>query len=97
MTLRVQIIDTNTGDFIGKVLDFNLLLGNTFISYLSLLEKVGRGLLNSLLLRSVIDDIVSDGFGLCVELHDRFLEEGLLIKYGLLLNIHAFTFGFCLG
>ena len=34
------------------------------------------------------DDVVSDGFGLGVELHDGLLEDVLLVKHVLLLGVH---------
>ena len=66
----VQVIKANSRDLIGEVFDFDLFLRDGLIGDLGLLEEVGRGLLDGLLLGGVRDDIVTDGLGLGVELHD---------------------------
>jgi len=58
------------------------------ISNFGLLEEVGRALLNGLLLRSVIDDVVSDFLGLGMEAHNTLLEDVHLLLDVSLFLIH---------
>jgi hypothetical protein len=61
-----------------------LVVGN-----LGLLDEVGTRLLNGLLLRSVIDDVVTNGLCLGVQLHNGLFKDLHLLVNICLLNIHA--------
>ena len=78
LSLSVEVIKTHTRDLIGVVLDLNLLLADGLIGDLGLLEQVSRALLDSLLLTGVRDDVVTDGLGLSVKLHDALVENVVL-------------------
>ena len=72
LRLGVQVIDANTRDLISDVFNFDFLLRDLVISNLGLLDEVGTRFLNGLLLRSVVDDVVTDGLCLGVQLHNGF-------------------------
>ena len=85
----VEVIKSDTRDFVGVVLDLDLLLGDVLVSDLGLFQQVGRGLLNSLLLGGVGDDIVPNSLGLGVQLHDAFVEDIVLGLHVGLFLVHA--------
>jgi len=59
------------------------------ISNFGLLKQVGRALLNSLLLRSVIENVVSDLLGLSVQRHDTLFKDKHLLVHVSLLRVHS--------
>ena len=75
---RVEVIQTYTRDLISVVLNFDLFLGDVLVGYLRLLEEIGRGLLDRLLLTGVGDDIISDSFSLGMQLHDTLVKDVVL-------------------
>jgi hypothetical protein len=91
----IEIIDSYSGNFVREILDLDFLLSNVLVSDLSLLQQVGGALLDCLLLRGMVDDIISDFLSLGVERHDGLLKDvHLLFDVGLL-GVHSG--GFILG
>jgi hypothetical protein len=86
--LTVKIINANTRDFVRKVFDIDFFEGDVLIYLLGLLEQISTALLDGFLLRSVVNDVISDFFGLGMEGHDRFLENVLLLLDISLLQVH---------
>lgn len=89
LRLGVEVIDADTRDLISDVFDFDFLLRDLVVCNLCLLDEVGARFLNGLLLRSVIDDVVTDGLCLGVQLHNGFFKDLHLLVNVSLLNIHA--------
>ena len=85
----VEVVKSDTRDLVGVVLDLDLLLGDVLVSDLGLFQQVGRGLLNSLLLGGVGDDIVPNSLGLGVQLHDALVEDVVLGLHVGLFLVHA--------
>ena len=85
----VEVVKSDTRDLVGVVLDLDLLLGDVLVSDLGLFQQVGRGLLNSLLLGGVGDDIVPNSLGLGVQLHDALVEDIVLGLHVGLFLVHA--------
>jgi hypothetical protein len=73
LRLSVKVINADTRDLVGYVFNLDFLLGDLLIGNLGLLDKVCRLFLNSLLLRGMVEDIVTDGLGLGMQLHDGLL------------------------
>jgi hypothetical protein len=69
----IEVINLDSRDLIGLLLDGDLLVGNGLINLFSLLQEISRTLLNSLLLRSVSDDVISNFLSFGVQRHNRFL------------------------
>ena len=59
------------------------------VGNLGLLDEVGTRFLNGLLLRSVVDDVITDGLCLSVQLHNGLFKDLHLLVNVCLLNIHA--------
>ena len=91
----VEVIDSDSGDLIAEVLDFDLLLSDVLVSGLGLLQEIGGRLLDGLLLRGVVDDVISDLLCLGVEGHDRLLKHLHFLLNVRFLGVHSsgFTFG----
>ena len=70
LLLTIQIINTYSRDLIRIVLNVNLLLGNILIDSFGLLEQIGATLFDCLLLRSVVNDVISDLFSFGMERHN---------------------------
>ena len=85
----VEVINLDSADFVGNVLNLNFLLADVLVSHLRLLKEVSTRLLDGLLLRSMVDDLVTDVLRLRVKRHDRLLEDGLLVLNVGLLLVHA--------
>ena len=86
---RVEVIETNTRDLISVVLDLDLFLGDVLVCHLCLLEEIGRGLLDRLLLTGVGDDIIPDSLGLGMQLHDTLVKDVVLRLHIGLLLVHT--------
>ena len=71
--MRVEDVDAHARDFVRDVLDLDFLVGDLRIGMLSLLDQVGAALLNCLLLRGVVRNVVTDLLGFVVKRHDAFL------------------------
>jgi hypothetical protein len=89
LRLSIEVIDTHTRDFICYVFNLDFLLGYLLIRDFSLLNQVSTRLLNSFLLRRVIDYIITDPLCLCVQLHYRLLKNLHLLVDIHLFNVHA--------
>jgi hypothetical protein len=89
LTLSVKVINTDSGGFVGIFFNFNFLFGDVLIGMLGLLDEVSTRFLNRLLLRSVVDNIISDLLSLTVKLHDRLNDQVLFILNGVLLDFHS--------
>ena len=85
----VEVIETDTRDLISVVLDLDLFLGDVLVCHLCLLEEIGRGLLDRLLLTGVGDDIIPDSLGLGMQLHDTLVKDVVLRLHVGLLLVHA--------
>ena len=86
---RVEVIKTYTRDLISVVLDLDLFLGDVLVCHLCLLEEIGRGLLDRLLLTGVGDDIIPDSLGLGMQLHDTLVKDVVLRLHIGLFLVHA--------
>ena len=86
---RVEVIETYTRDLISVVLDLDLFLGDVLVRHLCLLEEIGRGFLDGLLLTGVGDDIIPDSLGLGMQLHDTLVKDVVLRLHIGLLLVHA--------
>lgn len=89
LRLGVQVINADTRDLISDVFNFDFLLRDLVVSNLGLLDEVGARFLNSLLLRGVVDDVVTDGLCFGVQLHNGFFKDLHLLVNVCLLNIHT--------
>lgn len=85
----VEVINADTRDLVCDVLDLDLLLGDSLVGDFGLLDEVGARFLDSLLLGGVVDDVVSDGLGLGVQLHHALLKDSHLLLHIGALHIHA--------
>ena len=85
----VEVIETDTRDLISVVLDLDLFLGDVLVCHLCLLEEIGRGLLDRLLLTGVGDDIIPDSLGLGMQLHDTLVKDVVLRLHVGLLLVHT--------
>ena len=93
----IQVINSDSGNLIGEILDFDFFLSYVLIGLFRLFEKISRTLLDGLLLRSMIDDVVSDFLSFGVKTHDTFLEDvHFLLNVGFL-DVHAAGFILCLS
>ena len=97
LRLSVQVVDLNSGDFVGYAFDLNFLPTNLLESHFGLLQKVGTALLDSFLLTGVVYYIVADVFGLCVQLHNRLLKDLHFFFHVSSFLVHADAFGFSLA
>ncbi len=70
LRLSVEVVDADSRDFIRNVFDLDFFLGNLLIRHFGLLDEVGARFLDRFLLRSVIEDVVTDGLSLGVQLHN---------------------------
>ena len=61
-----------------------------------MLEEIGRGLFDRLLLTGVGDDIISDSLGLGMQLHDTLVKDVVLRLHVGLLLVHASRLKLCL-
>ena len=86
---RIEVIKTYTRDLISVVLDFDLFLGDVLVCHLCLLEEIGRGLLDRLLLTGVANDIIPDSLGLGMQLHDTLVKDVVLRLHIGLFLVHA--------
>ena len=89
LRLGVKVIDADTRDLVSDVFYLDFLLGDLVVGNLGLLDEVGARFLNGLLLRSVVDDVVTDGLCLSVQLHNRLFKDLHLLVDVCLFNIHA--------
>ena len=88
----VEVVDSHPGDLIGELLNFCLLVGDVVVSGFGLLQQVGGRLLDGFLLRSVVDDVISNFFGFGVKGHDGLLEDVHLFFNISLFDIHSLRF-----
>ena len=89
LRLGVQVVDADTRDLISDVFDLDFLLGDLVVGNLGLLDEVGARFLDGLLLRSVVDDVVTDVLCLGVQLHNGLFKDLPLLVNVCLLIIHA--------
>ena len=89
LRLGVQVINADTGDLISDVFDFDFFLRDLIVCNLGLLDEIGARFLDGLLLRGVVDDVITDRFCLSMQLHDGLFKDLHLLVNVCLLNIHA--------
>ena len=77
--LTVEVINADTRDFVGKVFDVDFLKSNILINSLGLFEEIGTALLNGLLLRGMVNNIISDFLGFSVKRHNRLFKNILIL------------------
>lgn len=75
---RVEVVEADTGDFIGVIFNVDFFLRDVLVGDFSLLEEIGGGLLDSLLLTGVGDNVVSNRLCLRMQLHNAFVQDVVL-------------------
>jgi hypothetical protein len=87
--LSVQVVNTDTRDFISNIFDLDFFLRDLLIGLFCLLNEVSTWFFDCLLLRGMVYNIITNALGLGVELHDWFLKNlHLFINVGLF-EIHT--------
>lgn len=93
----VKVVDLDARDFVRLIFDLNFLLRDVLVDLLRLLKQVSRRLLNGLLLRGVVDDVIADFLDLGVQRHDGLLKNmHLLLDVGLF-DVHSLALIFSLS
>jgi hypothetical protein len=89
LVVGVQVINFDSANFVGDVFNLNLLFADVLVGSLCLLKKVSTRFLDGLLLRGMVNDLITDILSLRVKLHDGLLKDGLFILNVGLFLVHA--------
>jgi len=91
LLLTVEVINANTRDFVWKVFNVDFFEGNILIDLLGLLEQISTTFFNSFLLRSVVNNVISDFLCFRMKRHYWFFQNISLLFNIVLLWVHLIS------